>query len=265
MSQLFASGSQNTGVFSFNISPSSEHPGPISLRKDWLDLLAVQGTHKSLLQHHSSKASILWCTAFFIVQLSHPYMTTGKTIALTRWAFVDKVMSLLFSMLSRLVITFLVPNTWRKEDREEGSWDGDYKETDFFFLLHDISSTIYLQFFPWTRIICFCLRSVFTAAHRLPLAVAGGGGSVVVPRLLIALASLLVVLGGGSVAVAQGLSCIVACGSFLGQRWDQCPLHLQEDVCFLYHQESPQFFPFLTKVTNKPDGLLYCLDLLLND
>ena len=93
--------------FSFNISTSNEHPGLISFRMDWLDLLAVQGTLKSLLQHHSSKASILVRSAFFIVQLSHLYMTTGKTIALTRWTFVDKVMSLLFSMLSRLVITFL--------------------------------------------------------------------------------------------------------------------------------------------------------------
>ena len=87
--------------FSFNISPTNEHPGRISL-VDWLDLLAVQGTLKSLLQHHSSKASILRCSAFFIVQLSHPYMTTGKTIALTRWTFVGKVTSLLFNMLSRL-------------------------------------------------------------------------------------------------------------------------------------------------------------------
>ena len=93
--------------FSFNISPSSEHSGLISFRMDWLDLLAVQGMLKSLLQHHSSKASILWCSAFFTVQLSHPYMTTGKTIALTRWTFVGKVMSLLLNMLSRLVITFL--------------------------------------------------------------------------------------------------------------------------------------------------------------
>ena len=93
--------------FSFNISPSSEHPGLISCRMDWLELLAVQGTLKSLLQHHSSKASILQCSAFFIVQLSHPYMITGKTIAVTRWTFVDKVMSLLFNMLSRLVITLL--------------------------------------------------------------------------------------------------------------------------------------------------------------
>ena len=93
--------------FSFNISPSNENPGPISLKMDWLDLLAVQGTLKSLLQHHSSKVSILRHSAFFIVQLSHSYMTTGKTIALTRRTFVGKVMSLLFNMLSRFLITFL--------------------------------------------------------------------------------------------------------------------------------------------------------------
>ena len=93
--------------FSFSISPSSEHPGLISFRMDWLDLLAVQGTLTSLLQHHSSKASILQCSVFFIVLLSHPYMTTGKIIALTRWTFVGKVMSLLFNMLCRLVIAFL--------------------------------------------------------------------------------------------------------------------------------------------------------------
>ena len=93
--------------FSFSISPSNEHPGLISFRMDWLDLLAVQGTLKSLLQHHSSKASILRCSAFFIVQLSHPYMTTGKPKALTRWTFVGKVMSLLLNMLSGLVITYL--------------------------------------------------------------------------------------------------------------------------------------------------------------
>ena len=93
--------------WSFSISPSNEYSGLISFRMDWLDLLAVQGTLKSLLQHHRSKGSILWCSAFFIVQLSHLYMTTGKTIALTRQIFVGKVMSLLFSMLSRLVITFL--------------------------------------------------------------------------------------------------------------------------------------------------------------
>ena len=94
-------------TFSFSIIPSKEHPGLISFRKDWLYLLAVQGTRKSLLQHHSSKASILRCSAFFTVQLSHPYMTTGKTIALTRQTFVGKVMSLLLNILSRLVITFL--------------------------------------------------------------------------------------------------------------------------------------------------------------
>ena len=93
--------------FSFSISPSNEYSGLISFRMDWLDLLAVQGTLKSLLQHHSSKASILWCSAFFTVQLSHPYMTTGKTIALTRRTSVGKVMSLLFTVLSRLVIAFL--------------------------------------------------------------------------------------------------------------------------------------------------------------
>ena len=93
--------------FSFSISPSNEHPGLISFRIDWLDLLAVQGTLKSLLQHHSSKASIFRCSAFFTVQFSQPYMTTGKTITLTKWTFVDKVVSLLFNMLSRLVKTFL--------------------------------------------------------------------------------------------------------------------------------------------------------------
>ena len=107
MSQLFASGGQTIKSFNFNISPSNEHPGLISFRMDWLDLLAVQGTLKSLLQHHSSKASMLWHSAFFIVQLSHPYMNTRKTKALTRQTFVGKVMSLLFNMLSRLFITFL--------------------------------------------------------------------------------------------------------------------------------------------------------------
>ena len=108
--------------FSFKIIPSKEHPGLISFRMDWLDLLAVQGTLKSLLQHHSSKASILWHSAFFTVQRSHPYMTTGKTIALTRWTFVGKVMSLLLNMPSRLVITFLPRNTitgGQMTDREQ--------------------------------------------------------------------------------------------------------------------------------------------------
>ena len=108
MSQFFASGGQSIGVSdSTSVLPSNEYSGLISFRMDWLDLLAVQETLKSLLQHHTSKASILWRSAFFIVQLSHPYMTTGKAIALTRWIFVGKVMSLLLNMLSRLVITFL--------------------------------------------------------------------------------------------------------------------------------------------------------------
>ena len=107
MSQFFTWGDQSIGVSASVISPSNEYSGQISFRMDWLDLLAVQGTLKSLLQHHSSKASILQCSAFFTVQLSHLYTTTGKTIALTRWTFVGKVMSLLFNMLSRLVVTFL--------------------------------------------------------------------------------------------------------------------------------------------------------------
>ena len=106
MSQLFVSGGQSIRA-SASTCPSNEHPGLISFRIDWLDHLAVQGTLKSLLQHHSSKASILWCSAFFTVQISHPYMTTGKTTALTRRTFVGKVMSLLLNMLSRLDITFL--------------------------------------------------------------------------------------------------------------------------------------------------------------
>ena len=107
MSQFFASDGQSIGVLSFSISPSHEYSGLISFRMGWLDLLAVQGTLKSLLQHRSLNASILQYSAFFIVQLSHPYVTTGKTIALTRRTFVGKVMSLLFNMLSRLVIAFL--------------------------------------------------------------------------------------------------------------------------------------------------------------
>ena len=107
MNQLFSSGGQSIGSFRFNISCTNEHSGLMSFRMDWLDFLAVQGILKSLFQHHSSKASILHRSAFFIFQLSHPYVTTGKTIALTRWTYVDKVMSLLFNMLSRLVITFL--------------------------------------------------------------------------------------------------------------------------------------------------------------
>ena len=112
--------------FSFSISPSNEHPGLISFRMDWLDLLAVLGTLKSLLQHHSSKASILWCSAFFTVQLSYPYMTTRKTTALTRRTFVGKVTSLLFNMLPRLVITFLPrsKHLWRSRKHQTGKVSG---------------------------------------------------------------------------------------------------------------------------------------------
>ena len=106
MSWLFASGDQSIGSFSFSISPSSEYSGLISFRVDWFDLLVVQGTLKSLLQYHDSKAPILWCSHFLMVQFSHPYMTTGKTLALTMQTFVDKVMPLLFNILSRFVITF---------------------------------------------------------------------------------------------------------------------------------------------------------------
>ena len=106
--------------FSFNISPSNKYSGLISFRMDWLDLLSVQGTLKSLLQHHSRKATVLQCLAFFTVQLSHPYITTGKTIALTRWTFAGKVMSLLFNMLSRLVITFLPKGTCRINSSSQG-------------------------------------------------------------------------------------------------------------------------------------------------
>ena len=109
MSQFFASGGKSIG-FSFSISPSNEYSGLISFRMDWFDLLVVQGTLKSLLQHHSSKASIIWYSAFFLVQLSHPYMTTEKTIPLTIWTFVGKVISVLFNMLSMFVTAFL-PNS----------------------------------------------------------------------------------------------------------------------------------------------------------
>ena len=106
-SQFFASGGQNIGSFNISISPSNEYSWLISFRIDWLDILTVQGTLKSLFQHHNSKSSILQCLAFFTVQLSHPHMTTGKTIVLTRWTLLSKVMSMLFNMLSRLVIAFL--------------------------------------------------------------------------------------------------------------------------------------------------------------
>ena len=125
--------------FSFNISPTSEHPGLMSFRMDWLDLLADQGTLKSLLQHHNSKLSILQCSAFFTVQLSHLYMTTGKTIALTRWILVGKVMSLLFNMISRLFTTFLP-----RSKRPLISW---LQSSSSFFGLKFISSCIYFLVF----------------------------------------------------------------------------------------------------------------------
>ena len=128
--------------FSFNISPSSECSVLISFRMDWLDLLAIQGTLKSLLQHHSSKASILWCSAFFIVQLSHLYITTRKTIALTRWTFVGKIMSLFFNMLNRLVITFLPRSkhpliSWQQSPSAVIS---EPKQIKYFILLSDYSN-----------------------------------------------------------------------------------------------------------------------------
>ena len=128
----------------FSISPSSEYPGLISFRMDWLDLLAVQGTLKSLFQDHSSKASILWHSAFFIVQLSHPYMTTGKTIALIRRTFVDKVMSLLFNLLFRLVINFL-PRT----------------NTVFFYIMYHLESLIFKLFSQQTLNILKSILSFF--------------------------------------------------------------------------------------------------------
>ena len=132
--------------FQLSISPSNEHPGPVSFRMDWLDLLAVQGTLKSLLQHHSSKASLLRCSAFFMVQISHPYMTTGKTIALIKWTFVGKVMSLLFNMMSRLVISI-----------------------SLYVLLNfsnfSIFNAIFKGYFPFTVITKYWLYLPYCAAH----------------------------------------------------------------------------------------------------
>ena len=137
--------------FSFNISPSNEYSGLISFRMDWLDLLAVRGTPKSLLQHHSSKASILWCSAFFMIQLSHPYMATGKIMALTRWTFVGKVMSLLFNMLSRLVITFLP-----RSKRLLISWLQSPSAVIFYYFLIFICLVTYL-FLSVLGLLCFCM------------------------------------------------------------------------------------------------------------
>ena len=133
MSQFFTSGGPKYWCFNFSISPSNEYSGLISFRIDWLDLLAVQETLKSLLQHHSSKAAILQCLAFFIVQLSHRYMTVGKTIALTRWTFVGKVVSLVFNILSRLVIAFL-PRS--KQKTNFTVWKGWFFNNVYIFLLY---------------------------------------------------------------------------------------------------------------------------------
>ena len=189
--------------FSFSISPSNEHPGLICFRLDWLDLLAVQGTLKSLLQHHSSKASILRHSAFFTAQLSHPYMTAGKTIALIRRTFVGKVMSLLFNLLSRLVITFLV--------------------------LHLFICLV------WAALGLCCL-------HGLPLvAVSRGYSSLLCTGF--SLGCLLLLRNAGSrlwgsvVWYRHGLSCPVACGIFPDQGSNLCPLALAGG--FLINQRSP--------------------------
>ena len=163
--------------FSFSSSPSKEHPGLISFRMDWLDVLAVEGTLKSLLQHHSSKASILLCSAFFTVQLSHPYMTTGKTIALTRQTFVGKVMSLLFNMLSRLVITFLPRSThllisWLQSPSavilEPQKIKSDIVSTVSPSIFHDCVKfqVIYLLFFLIVLLLLY-LRNLCLTGHKI--------------------------------------------------------------------------------------------------
>ena len=208
--------------WSFSISPSNEYSGLISFRIDLLDLLAVQGTLKSLLQHHSSKASILWCSAFFVIQLSHPYMTTGKTIALTRWTFVSKVMSLLFNTLYfqwRVNILFY-----------------------FSFLKYcALLNTFFKKIYLW---LCW----VFLAALGPPSVVASEGyTSVVMHGVLIAVVSLLVehrLWASGLrylwcvalVVVTHRLSCSMACGIFPDQGLN---LHWQVDSLPLSHQRSP--------------------------
>ena len=246
--------------FSFNISPSSEHPGLISFRMDWLDLFAVQGTLKSLLQHHSSKASILLCSAFFILQLSYPYTTTGKTIALTRLTLVDKVMSLLFNMLSRLVITFLPgskllliswlqsPSSVILESRKIKSatvspsichevmgldamilvfWVLSFRPT---FSLS--SFTFIKRHFIFFLICCFAGFSLIAAS--------GGHSSL----QCLGFPSLLLPWSMGSrhtnsVVVVEGLSCSAACGIFPDQGSNPCSLHQQVDSLSLDHQRSP--------------------------
>ena len=155
--------------FSFNISPSDEHPELISFKMDWLDLLAVQGTLKSLLQHHSSKRSILQCSAFFIVQLSHPYMTTGKTIALTRWTFVGKVMSLLFNMLSRWVITFLPRSKYfnfMAAVTIYSNFGAPQNKVCHFFQFPRLFAMKWWDRMPWSQFSeCWVLSQLFTLFH----------------------------------------------------------------------------------------------------
>ena len=154
--------------FSFNISPSNEYPGLISFRMDWLDLLAVQGTLKSLLQHHSSNASIFWCSAFFVVQLSHSHMTTGKTIALTKRTFVGKVMALLFNMLSRLVLTCLPKRkhiliSWLQSPSAVSIPGSDGEVTS----MSQLNVSLFFIFILWLHWVFIVARRLFTAVHRL--------------------------------------------------------------------------------------------------
>ena len=211
---------------------------------DWLDLLAVQGTLKSLLQHHSSKASILWLSAFFTVQLSRPYMTTGKTIALTRWTFVGKVISLLLNMLSRLVITF-----FPRSKRLLISWlQSPSTVLVFFSFFKDLFSLFVCLYI-------FCLCGVFVAVPRLSLVAASEGYYlVVVLGLFTAVASLCGAraLGySGSSSCGSWLStcgalliCLVACGVSLDQGLNLCPLRWQADSLPLDHQENPTALVF---------------------
>ena len=155
MSQLFASGGQSIGLSASASVPSNEHSGLISFSFDWFDLLAVQRILKSLLQHHSSKAPILWCSDFFIVQLSHPYMTTGKTIALTRWTFIGKVMSLLFNMLFKLVIAFLPRSkhlliSWLQSPSPVISEPKEVKSLSLFPLFPHLFAMRWWEQMPWS-------------------------------------------------------------------------------------------------------------------
>ena len=159
--------------FGFSISPSNEYSGLISFRMDWLDLLAVQGTLKSLLQHHTSKTSILRLSAFFIVQLSHPYMTTGKTIALSRWTFACKVMSLLFNMLSRLVISFLLGSnclliSWLQSPSAVTLEPKKIKSLTVAIVSH-LFAMKWWDWMPWSQLSeCWVLSQLFTLFHFHP-------------------------------------------------------------------------------------------------